>query len=561
MTENPTRRRMTRVERAQRLYTARADEYEAQPYEEKTTQTAADYLSNGEEQPFEAYQPNEETAFEPVYVPNEEQDDCADYAPNEESAAVDYTAYYSREGAEQDPQTQPAFAPPPSMQRYMTDAQLQDSAAQEDEYGYSASNVYRPRQVTWAEEERPETLDESRMGYQVAEDHAPARRKKRHPARTLLSILLILVLLGGAAWMLRDTLAQMLGLDDLNAQPSDEPLTAMVTPVPVKPYEAAPAAVMGDNARRNIAQLSGTLEMENYLVTDQHIVTRNRRANGTYDFYLFTSEGRLLCYFEGLGALDMMPQDFGGFYVNQEPWLVAANGSALVRTVSVEAAIGESVFLHPMYHGWAVVESETDGQANYVNADGQLLSTLWFSRTFPFTDSYTLAYVDTGSTASTEQRYLLYMLDENGGMTRWLAAADMDDVVACVGGIAYMSDGAFYRLPDTSAPAGTTPEMTAYVDCDAMVIKDPASGKYGLFVNGEQLYDFAYDSIKPLKSDLVWAECNTGSASARLAIKAVSGASEAHPLSCSFELEKNGKSEYVALSVTTSCPIRVDGDF
>ena len=82
-----------------------------------------------------------------------------------------------------------------------------------------------------------------------------------------------------------------------------------------------------------------------------------------------------------------------------------------------------------------------------------------------------------------------------------------------------------------------------------------------LFVNGEQLYDFAYDSIKPLKSDLVWAECNTGSASARLAIKAVSGASEAHPLSCSFELEKNGKSEYVALSVTTSCPIRVDGDF
>ena len=62
-------------------------------------------------------------------------------------------------------------------------------------------------------------------------------------------------------------------------------------------------------------------------VTDTHVLTSNLRPDGTYDFYLFTaSEGRLLCYFDGLSKDGMFPQAFGGFYVDQEPYLVAATG-------------------------------------------------------------------------------------------------------------------------------------------------------------------------------------------------------------------------------------------
>jgi len=309
-------------------------------------------------------------------------------------------------------------------------------------------------------------------------------------------------------------------------------------------------------------RLSGTLEMEDYIVTDQHVVTRNRRPDGTYDFYLFTAaEGRLLCYFEGLEALDMIPQENGRFYVKQSPWLISPGGSALIRTADIEAALNESVFLHPMYNGWAIVESVEDGHANYVNASGQVLSSLWFCRLFPFTGEYTLAYVDTGSTADADDRYLLYVIGTDGSMSRWLSAGQTQDVTASVCGMAYLSDGTLYQLPDTAEPVCTSPEIIAYPDCDAMVIRDPETGKYGLFVHGEQHYAFEYDSIRPLQSDIVWAEKALQSGSACMTVKAVAGASFPQPLSHSFVLEKEGQMEYVALSTQSSYPILLDGEF
>lgn len=564
MTDPQARRRMTRTERAQRLYTARTDEdilMQEQPaqnnapvYQPNEIQNGQ-YPSNEPEYDFDGYTPNEPQDEWAAYTPNEPEDEYAGYAPNEEP---DYAAYYSREGAEQESDIEPAFAPPPSMQQYLFADQPAQEEEPADEYA-SAGNVYRPRQVTWAEDDREEAIAESELGYQVQDDHQP-RRKKRHMLRNLLIVLLILALLGGAAWLFREPLTEMLGITVFSNQPTETP-AAVATPEPIKAYDAAPAAAIADTARTNIARLSGTLQMDNYLVTDQHIVTRNQRPDGSYDFYLFTAEGRLLCYFEGLSSLDMIPQEFGGFYVEQAPWLITPGGSALIRTADVEAAIGEKVFLHPMYRGWAVVESEADGQANYVNADGKLMSSLWFSRTFPFTGAHTLAYVDTGSTADADDRYLLYVIGEDGGMTRWLSAGHMEDVIAAVGGMAYMSDGTLYRLPDTVAPVCQTPEITAYLNCDAMVVRDPASGKYGLFVQGEQHYDFVYDAIRPLKSDLVWAEKTMGSANALLKIKAVASVHYPQPLSYSFVLEKDGQSEYVALSTTSSYPIRLDGEF
>lgn len=95
----------------------------------------------------------------------------------------------------------------------------------------------------------------------------------------------------------------------------------------------------------------------------------------------------------------MFPQAFGGFYVDQEPYLVAANGSALIRLDDLEATYGRELRLHPMYNGWSIIEGVEDGSTNYISAAGQMLSTLWFARSYPFTGQYTAAYVDTGSTA------------------------------------------------------------------------------------------------------------------------------------------------------------------
>ena len=611
MTDMPTprRSRSRRAERTEHLYTARADEY-AQPQvfqrsEEQTTSAA--YRPNEEETPFAAYQPNEEeealfAAYRPnetarthaPYRPNEERDPFARYTPNEETnpfagfapneepdafeafapneepeplppapeeiPQVDYAAYYTREGAEE--AAQPAFAPPPSMQRYSFAPQEWGTEWAEEETenvpaANAYANTYRPREVTWADAEEEK---QSAQAYQVEDEHLPLR-PKRHGLRNALIILLVLALLGGAAWLLRDRIAEWTGISVFENAPTESPAAALVTPEPVKAYDAAPAAAVAPATRSAIARLSGTVEMVNHAVTARHVVTRSQRGDGSWDFYLFTAEGRLLCYFEGLALTDMFPLDNDTFYVRQAPWLIAASGSALIRTADIEAAIGESVFLHPMYRGWAVVESEADGSANYVNAEGQLLSSLWFSRTFPFTGEYTLAYVDTGSTADEDDRYLLYVIGQDGSMVRWLSTGHMEDAVAAVCGLAYMSDGTLYRLPDTDAPICQSAQVTAYPDCDAVVVRDPASGKYGLFVHGEQHYGFEYDAIHPLESDIAWSQKTLVSGSAQLTVRAVGASAWPLPLSHSFVLEKNGQSEYVALSAQSASPILLDGEF
>jgi len=624
MTDTRSRRRSRMNRNEQHLYTARVtderaetpvrpqngqqaytpNEMDAQParytpneyetaesrYMPNETETAY-YTPNEAETAYAAYTPNEVEAAQPSYTPNEAETAYAAYTPNEYEMAQpaytpneyetitytpnepeeqeaewqetpeqpDYAAYYSREGAETEGEIEPAFAPPPSMQQYSYEAQgwNEEPVSEEDEY--EASNVYHPRQVTWAEDDREEAIAQSELGYQVQAE-ARSERKKRRVLKRVLIIGFVLALLGGAAWMMRESIPQLLGMEAPVAEMTQEPVVAFVTPEPVKAFDAAPAASVAETARTTIARLSGSTVMENHIATENNVVTRSTRNDGSFDFYLFTAEGRLLCYFEGLDEQDMIAQEHG-FYVAQAPWLVQPDGSALIRTSDIEAAINETVFLHPMYQGWAVVESETDGHANFVNADGQLMSSLWFSRTFPFTGEYTLAYVDTGSTAGAADRYLLYVIGRDGQMTRWLAAGHMDDVVAAVGGMAYMSDGTLYQLPDTEQPLAHTAEVIAYPDCGAMVIRDTESGKYGLFVNGEQHYPYAYDSIRPLESELIWLEKTMGTETAMLTLKAVSPGEYPLPLSHSFVLEKDGQSEYVALSTQSSYPILLDGEF
>ena len=536
MHQAPRRRSRT----AQHLYTARYP--------------GAEYTPNEETPKPQTYAPNEETAqpdwagYTPngeikKFAPNEEpQQDWNGYTPNE----PDLSAYYSRESETQTETAQPAFAPPPKMNQY--GFVLDDPAPASEEEEAPAQNVYRPREVTWSDEPREEL---SEAGYEVQEEKPRKKKRKKRRGRAWVWILLLLVLMMLAAWLLRGPLMERFAKPSATDTP--QPFTVVATPEPIKAYDAAPAPAVADTARNAIAQLSGTVDMETYIVTDQHIVTRNRRANGTYDFYLFTAqEGRLLCYFEGLDALDMIPQEGGSFHVQQAPWLIAPNGSALIRTED------PGVRLHPLYRGWTVMETE-DGSFNYLSTAGQKLSTLWFCRAFPFTGEHTLAYVDTGSTA--EQRYLLYVLSSDGTMSRWLAAQDMTDAVVSACGLAYMNDGALYHLPDTSAPMLKTTEAHVYLDCNALVVRDSVTGKYGLFVDGEQHYDFIYDSILPLSSDMNWAEKTFSGEGGSFTLHAVSGAAWPQPLSHSFELKKGEESEYVALSTQSSYPIRLDGEF
>ena len=561
MSENrPTRTgRSRRAERSQHIYSAR----EFLPAEEQEAQDLSFDLD------YSSYRPNEE-AVEPEwtqYAPNEEPEagQWAGYTPNEEMPQQpDLSAYYGRHEDESAESIEPAFAPPPKMDQYLFDflPEEPEVPAEEDEPPV-ASNVYRTRKASWVDaEERTDAIAESELGYQVREDSRPKHRKKKkkkHTVRNVLIVLLILVLLLGGAWLMRDQLLELINVPAFLPQATEEPFTPVVTPEPVKAYAAAPASEIADRTRSAISRLSGSVEMETHIVTDSHIVTRNLRKNGTYDFYVFTaSEGRLLCYFEGLGAQDMIPQSDGSFYVAQAPYLIAPSGSALIRTADLENQLKEKLILHPLHHGWTVAECETDGSANYLNLSGQPLSTLWFSRAFPFTSEYTLAYVDTGATA---QRYLLYVLGTDGTMSRWIASDDMSDAVVCALGIAYMDDGSLYRLPDTSAPMLTSPEVHAYLDCDAMIVRDPLSGKYGLFVHGEQHYDFAYDSIRPVESDIQWAEKTLSGSGGSFTLHAVTGHSYPQPLSHSFVLEKGEQREYVALSTLSSCPIRLDGEF
>lgn len=550
LSENrPTRTgRSRRAERSQHIYSAR----ETFPVSEETVQQPASYPgftpNEPEEQVWSGYTPNEERES-----PAQE---WAGYTPNEEP---DYAAFYSREGADADEAVEPAFAPPPKMDQYHWEEE--NWADEEPEPAYALNNVYQTRKASWVDDDvRDDAIAQSELGYQVQEEHEPPKKKK-HTLRNLLIIVLILALLGGGAWLFRDALSNMLGVSVFAPEPTEEPFVAFVTPEPIKAYSEAPRAALADHARTAISRLSGNVQMDTYLVSDSHIITRNQRSNGTYDFYLFTAEGRLLCYFEGLDAQDMIPLEDGGFYVSQEPYLISSTGSALIRTRDLEKQLNEDLILHPLSNGWAIVKSAEDGSANYINLSGQTISTLWFSRTFPFTGSHTLAYVDTGAAEGSDSRYLLYVLDQEGSMSRWLATDDMTDVVAAACSMAYMNNGALYRLPDTSAPLLTTPEIHMYLDCAAMVVRDPASGKYGLFVNGEQHYDFVYDSITPVESDICWAEKTLSGAGGSITLHAVSGMAYPLPLSHSFVLQKEGASEYVALSTLSCCPIRLDLEF
>ena len=513
------------------------------------------------------YQPNEPYAAayakptdadKPRYTPNEDEP-LPDMPEPVAPIVPDYSAYY-RAGADAEldadgQPAQPAYAPPQRLELYGAAYAPIEDEPYDEQAPQAPVNVYSPRKATWAETARQSALSQNAVGYEVQEEPELAPEKsKGSPLRIALIALAVLCVLGGAAYLLREPLGGLIGQLTGAQQSTELPFEAVSTPAPVRGYDEAPAVELGQRARQEISAICGTVDMQTDVVTEQNVLTRTLRADGLYDYYLFAAgEGRLLCYFEGLGELDASPVD-GGFYVDQAPYLVNADGSAMIRLDGLEGSLRQELRLQPIMNGWAIVSDMDKETFNYLNVSGQAFSTLWFSRAYPFTGDRTVAYMDTG-VADSPERYVLYALSAQGDMQRWLEAGDMTDVAASACSAVYMKDGSLYRLDALDAPIATTRAVTFYPDCDAMVVEDPDTGKLGLYVRGEKHYDYLYDDIKPVECDIQWMQKTYGAQGGTATIRVVTGAAYPQPLTHYFELSRDGQKEYVALSTPSSCPI------
>lgn len=502
----------------------------------------------------------------PIYPERDPEQTIPASLPKREDLSTNLSAYYRRPtaGGMAEPvgdENAYAYAPPVKLDYHQAaDDTWQDDPAQQDD-PHAAMNIYRPRKVDWDRTARLKMLEDAQQSsYQVEEDGEvpPRRRKKRHPVRNAIIAVCVLAIIGGNAYIFRDELQKVAG-QLLGGQETSVPSAAITTPAPARGYDAAAPVAISSQTSGAISQISGTLEMDPAIVTDTSVVTRNLRANGTYDFYLFTArEGKLLAYFEGLPANGMSPMADGGFYMSQEPYLISDAGTALINIDEIERTVGEPLRLHAMLGGWAIISNESGTLNNYIDLNGQILSRLWFAKAYPMTGSATVAYVDTGNIMDTEERYALYLVDAKGNANRWRNVPDMTDVVSSACGMAYMNSGELYDLEKPDVPLLTTDSVTLYVDCDAMVVKDGTTGKYGLFVHGDQHYDFIYDSIEPVQSDITWSRSAYRGDNGSIVLCTVTGASYPQPLSHYFLLSRDGTEEYVALSTSSACPVVLD---
>ena len=462
--------------------------------------------------------------------------------------AANLSAYYRRSAA---PQQEEPYAEPANrvvQQPYGAD---EPSAVM---------NVYRLREASWAQEDRQTMLTgEDADGYQVRteESRKPSRRKKKRMIRRAVFIGVIAALLIGVV---------ALYLSHRPTQTPDSPVaTAAVTPTPqpIRGYDAATAMSITDAADQAIDQISADVEMVPTAVTAENVLNRNLRADGLYDFYLFGSDGTLLGYYDSLKQDGMCPMQGGGFYVDMPPYLVSTEGKAMISVEGLESTLGHTFSLRPIMNGWSRITAD-DGESNFIDLEGRLLSRLWFCRSFSMTGTESVAFVDTGVLQS-PTRYTLYLVSaKDGGSTlKWKDAADTEQVVTAQLGTVYLQNGELYLISDligdlNSLPLCIAKQVRYYLDCNAMVVEDAATGKFALYVNGKKLYDAVYDSILPVESDMRWKGDILPAKDGQAMVLAISGAEYPQPLSYYFTLSRDGVEEHVALSAVTNCPILPD---
>lgn len=395
-------------------------------------------------------------------------------------------------------------------------------------------------------------------GYQVRSEYPGDPRGGAGRKRgwlTALVIILVLLLIGGGAYLFRYQILDLAG----NLLGEEVVWKFMPTPAPTQTAVNIPAYVKSSmpaaktRAAQEIKAVADGVAMETYTVTDRSIVTRSSNGDGTFDYYLFAADtGRLLGYYEGLATFIPCGNDV--FYIGEAPYLITARGFALVDLSEFTRSAGDSVRLYPMINGWAMVSDARGTMMNFVGVDGKLISDLWFAKTFPFTAESTLAYVDTGNLTDPNSRYALYLLMQDGETKRLSYTASMDDVLESVSGMVFMANGDMCEQGEALTPVMNTDDAAAYVNCNALVVRDPVTKLYGLFADGVQQYPFAFDSIQPLASDLVWAEYANG----YVRRYAVEGAAYPLPSSYSFILRRGETQQIVSIAAVSEYPIVFD---
>lgn len=389
-------------------------------------------------------------------------------------------------------------------------------------------------------------------GYQVRSEHP---RGHRRGFLIFLIVVLVLLLIGCGAYIFRYQILDLVG----KVFGEEVMWKLSPTPAPTEAVTAAPAYVESPRqdvkirAKQEIDAVAGGLNMKSYTVTDHSVVMQSENPDGTSDYYLFAADtGRLLGYYEKLKQFVACSADV--FYIGEDPYLITSQGFPLVDPASFVRSAGGDVKIQSMINGWATVSDLKGTAFNFVNGDGTLISDLWFAKAFPFTADTTLAYVDTGNLSNPESRYALYLLRLDGETKRLNFAPNMDNVLDSVCGMAFTQSGDMLRQDEALALVANTDDTAAYVNCGALVVRDSQTKLYGLFVNGVQQYPFAFDSIEPMPSDVVWAEVVNGF----VRRYAVEGKTYPLPSSYSFILKQGDTEQTVSIAAVSEYPIVFD---
>lgn len=587
------RRRSRRSERSQQLFESRTfleeqpvQEYYKRPQEAAEQQPSQAAQQSAEPFSYAAYTPNESRTYtdetfqqtrrsrrrasyeQALDTPPQPVEDVKFSFVTSQQPVSENWAAYRRPGLDAEAAGEEAsedtFAYAPPVKLPFAGYDLPESAEEEmpvrqetvSEYG--TANVYRPRTLdhSYGQDENPEDYIPD-AGYQVQEEKPIPKKKKKGGVLIVLTVLALAV---AAAFLflpkqLSEIAAKLTGTSTETA----DPMAVAPTPPPVRSYDAATPVQISSVTGGAISQISGTTEMEPHAVKETSLLTRNARGDGQYDFYLFSAkDGRLLAYFEKLGMRDAFPLADGGYFVRQSPYLINEDGSAMIPVHSIQQQVEGEWTLHPMMNGWAQITQVSTGKKNLINRESVMLNRFWMEKLWPMTGEATVGYVDTGNAADTEGRYSLYVLSKDGQCVKWLSEGTMDSVVASACGAVYMADGSLYLLSDTETPLILTDDVKIYVDCQAVVIKDPATGKYGLYVQGMKHYDFLFDEIRPVESELNWHSETFSGAGGTMTLSYVTDAEYPQPLTHYFLLRNGETEEYVALSTLSGCPVILD---
>lgn len=395
-------------------------------------------------------------------------------------------------------------------------------------------------------------------GYQVRSEIPQGPRGGRHGRRgffIFLIVFLLLLVIGLGTYIFRYHVLELIG----NVFGDEAVWLFSPTPAPAQPEPDVPAYVESTpetvkaRVRQEIEAVAGGLALETYAVTQSSIIASTDNPDGTSDYYLFAADnGRLLGYYAGLRELIPCSDDI--FYLGVEPYLITAEGFPLTDLTAYARTTGGSVTLSPMLHGWALVIGAQGELFNYIGADGELISDLWFAKAFPFTADTTFAYLDTGNTADPENRYALYLLNADGETKRISFAPDMEGMLQSVCGVAFMENGEMRTQTANMALIGNTDRVTAYGNCGALVVRDRETQLYGLFVDGVQQYPYAFDSIEVMSSDLSWVEDTSGFVTRRTVDN------QAYPLprSYSFVLKQGDTAQFVSIAAVSQFPMPLD---